>query len=300
VKAKKIHADDRLAVIGFIAPVVLMMLVFLTIPVIKALSMSFQYWYLSKPSPRGNYFIGGGNYLAVFQDPYFANSVRITLVYIVVTVIARYLLGFGAALLLNQQFSHRGIARSLIIIPWAVPEVVACLVWILMYDKDYGIINHILRNAGMLKANIGYLQDPKVALAAAMAVNIWKGFPFVAIMLLAGFQSISTELYEAASIDGANAGQKLRSITIPGVKPVSKVVFLLLVIWTVKDYAIAFCLAHGGPSRATEILTIYIQQTAFKYFDFGRAAAAGVIMLVFSIIFTALYFEIIDRQGGTE
>jgi multiple sugar transport system permease protein len=187
------------------------------------------------------------------------------------------------------------MARSLLIIPWAIPEVVACLVWILMYDKDYGIINHILRNIGLLKVNIGYLQDPSVALSAAMAVNIWKGFPFVAIMLLAGFQSISKEQYEAADIDGANAWQKLLRITIPGIKPVSKVVFLLLVIWTVKDYAIAFCLAHGGPSRATEILTIYIQQTAFKYFDFGKASAAGIIMLIFSIIFTFFYFKIVDR-----
>jgi multiple sugar transport system permease protein len=295
MKGGTVKRSEHWAAAVFVAPVVLIILVFLTVPIIKALTMSFQYWYMSKPSPKGNYFVAFDNYTAVFKDRYFLNSVRTTIIYILVTVILRYFLGFGAALLLNQQFRGRGIARSLLIIPWAIPEVVACLIWILMYDRDYGIINHLLRNIGLLKVNIGYLQDPAVALPAAMAVNIWKGFPFVAIMLLAGFQSISKELYEAASIDGANAWQKLQRITIPGVKPISKVVFLLLVIWTVKDYAIAFCLAHGGPSRATEILTIYVQQTAFKYFDFGRASAAGVIMLIVSIIFTFFYFEIADR-----
>ncbi len=292
-KYKNLH-DNRPALL-FIAPLVLILLVFLALPIIRAAIMSFQYWYMSKPSPNGNYFVGFDNYVAVFQDKFFWNSVRVTLLYIVVTVLARFLLGFGAALLLNEKFHGRGLARSLLIIPWAVPEVVACLIWVLMYDKDYGIINYLLTNMGLLGQNIGWLQDPGIALPAAMAVNIWKGFPFVGVMLLAGMQSIPGELYEAASIDGASAFQKLRHITLPGVKPVSKVVFLLLVIWTIKDYAIAYLLARGGPSRSTEILTIFIQQTAFKYFDFGKAAAAGMVMLVFSILFTLVYFRIVDR-----
>ena len=119
----------------------------------------------------------------------------------------------------------RGLARALIIIPWAVPEVVACLVWILMYDKDYGIINFLLNNAGILSHNIAYLQDVSVALPAAMVVNIWKGFPYVAIMLLAGMQSVSTDLYEAADIDGATTFQKIRYITVPAIRSVSTTVF---------------------------------------------------------------------------
>lgn len=282
----------------FIGPLVLILLVFLAIPIIKAATMSFQYWYIAKPSPNGNYFNGFDNYIKVLNDKYFFNSVKITLIYIVVTVGARFIIGFLAALMLNHAFKGRGIARSLLIIPWAVPEVVACLIWILMYDRDYGIINYLLNNLHIISGNVGYLMDTKVALSAAMVVNIWKGFPFVAVMLLAGMQSISKDLFEAADIDGANAIQKVRHVTIPSIKPVSMIVFLLLIIWTIKDYAIAYVLAKGGPSRATEILTIYIQQNAFKYFDFGKASAAGIILLVVSLLFTCAYFKVL--KGGDQ
>ena len=171
---------------AFLVPLVLILFLFLVIPLVKAAIMSFQYYYVTKPSPNGHYFVGLENYGKVLQDEYFFNSVKVTLIYIVVTVAGRYIIGFITALLLNTKFLGRGLARALIIIPWAVPEVVACLVWILMYDKDYGIINFLLNNAGILSHNIAYLQDVSVALPAAMVVNIWKGFPYVAIMLLAG------------------------------------------------------------------------------------------------------------------
>ena len=294
----KIHYEKlkQKSEIAFILPLVLMMVVFLLIPIIKAAVMSFQYWYMTKPSDRGNYFYGLKNYIEVVKDPFFWNSVFITFKYIFVTVVLRYLLGFISALLLNHSFRGRGVARSLLIFPWAVPEVVAALIWILMLDKDYGIINLVLMKTNLISENLAYLMTPKLALPAAMIVNIWKGFPFVAIMLLAGMQSIPKELYEASDIDGASSWQKMKLITVPSIKPISKVIFLLLVIWTIKDYAIAFCLAQGGPSRATELLTIYVQQISFKYFDFGKGAAAGLIMLIFSAVFTYYYFKIVDRE----
>lgn len=281
---------------AFLVPLVLILFLFLVIPLVKAAIMSFQYYYVTKPSPNGHYFVGLENYGKVLQDEYFFNSVKVTLIYIVVTVAGRYIIGFITALLLNTKFLGRGLARALIIIPWAVPEVVACLVWILMYDKDYGIINFLLNNAGILSHNIAYLQDVSVALPAAMVVNIWKGFPYVAIMLLAGMQSVSTDLYEAADIDGATTFQKIRYITIPAIRSVSTTVFLLLIIWTIKDYAIAYVLTKGGPSRATELLTIYIQQTGFKYFDFGKASAAGMLMLLVALAFTFFYFKVLNKE----
>lgn len=279
----------------FLAPLLLIILVFLIVPIAKAAVMSFQYYYIAKPSPDGNYFVGLKNYQAVLTDDYFYNSVKVTLIYIVVTVLGRYVIGFITALLLNTRFLGRGLARALIIIPWAVPEVVACLVWILMYDRDYGIINFLLNNAGILSQNIAYLQDVSIALPAATVVNIWKGFPFVAVMLLAGMQSVSSDMYEAADIDGATWLQKVRYITIPSIKSVSTIVFLLLIIWTIKDYAIAYVLTKGGPSRATELLTIYVQQMGFKYFDFGKAAASGMLMLLVSLVFTYFYFKVVNR-----
>lgn len=293
--SKKKNLKRKLEPYVFLAPLLLIMVIFLLVPIVKAAIMSFQYYYIAKPSPDGNYFVGLKNYQAVLSDEYFFNSVKVTALYILVTVLGRYVLGFIAALLLNVKFLGRGLARALLIIPWAVPEVVACLVWILMYDRDYGIINFLLGNAGILSENIAYLQDVSVALPAAMVVNIWKGFPFVAVMLLAGMQSVSSDMYEAADIDGASWFQKVWYITIPGIKSVSTIVFLLLIIWTIKDYAIAYVLAKGGPSRATEILTIYVQQTGFKYFDFGKAAAAGMLMLLVSLVFTYFYFKAVNR-----
>jgi multiple sugar transport system permease protein len=280
----------------FVLPLVLVMAVFLAYPIIKAAIMSFQYWYMPKPSAEGNYFVGLENYVSLFGDASFIHSLKITAIYIVVTVILRFAIGLVAALLVNQAFRGRGIARALLIIPWAVPEVVACLIWILMYDKDFGVINSIGLNLGLLSQPVAFLSNPEIALPAAMAVNIWKGFPFVAIMLLAGLQSIPTELYEAARVDGAKSFQQFRNITWPMLKPVSMVVFLLLVIWTFKDFGIVYLLARGGPSQATEILTIFIYHSAFKYFDFGKAAAAGMVMLVFSILFTYVYLKILNRE----
>lgn len=295
---KRKRMKEILTPYAFLAPILIIIFVFLAIPIIKAAIMSFQYWYIVKPSDSGNYFVGLDNYKAVLADEHFYNSVKVTLLYIVITVSARFIIGFLVALLLNNKFKGRGIARSLIIIPWAIPEVVACLVWILMYDKDYGIINYLLNNVGILTRNVAYLQDTQVALPAAMVVNIWKGFPFVAVMLLAGMQSVSNDLYEAAEMDGANTIHKIRHITIPSIKPVSMIVLLLLIVWTIKDYAIAYVLAKGGPSRATELLTIFVQQNAFKYFDFGKASASGMLMLIVSLIFTYIYFKALT--GGEE
>jgi multiple sugar transport system permease protein len=161
----------------------------------------------------------------------------------------------------------------------------------LLPDRDYGLINYILQQFRLLSEPAGFLSDPNIALPSAMAVNIWKGFPFVGIMLLAGLQSIPGELYEATKVDGANSFEQFRHITLPLLKPVSGVVFLLLIIWTIKDFGIAYLLAKGGPSRATEILTIYVYQSAFKFFDFGKAAASGIIMLIFSMVFTYFYLK---------
>lgn len=281
----------------FVLPLIIVMLVFLVYPIAQAAVMSVQNWYMPKVTAEGHNFVGLDNYISVLGDRHFIHSVLVTIIYMVVTVAARFLLGLAMALLLNRSFPGRAIARALVIIPWAVPEVVACLVWILMYDKDFGIINYLFTNLGILSQPLGFLTDTTIALPAAMAVNIWKGFPFVAIMLLAGLQSIPGELYEAATVDGANSFQQFRAITMPGLKGLSVITFLLLIIWTIKDFGIAFLLARGGPSRATEILTIYIYQTAFSNFHFGKAAAAGMFMLAFSIVFTIIYMKFLNKEG---
>lgn len=275
-------------------PLIIAMCAFLLYPLLRSMVMSFQDWYLAGGNASKS-FVGLRNYEIILQDRYFLNSVKVTLIYIVVTVLFRYVLGFGAAMLLNSRLRLRGLWRSLIIIPWAVPEIVTCLIWRLMLNRDFGVVNYVLQTLNITARNIGFFEETGSALICAMIVNIWKGFPFVAIMLLAGLQSVPTELYEAATVDGASSLQKFRRITVPMLRPISSVVFVLLVIWTIKDFSIIYNLALGGPSRATEVLTVYLYRQGFKFFDLSGAAAGGMIMLAFTLLFVILYLRILKR-----
>ncbi|MFS0725280.1 carbohydrate ABC transporter permease [Paenibacillus sp. 1P07SE] len=287
----KRHLRNNMAAYLFVSPLVLAIGLVLIYPILKAGLMSFQYWKVARPIPEGNPFVGLDNYQATLTSGYFLNSLWITFLYIVVTVLLRFVLGMGTAVLLNTPFKGRGLVRALVIIPWAVPEVVACLVFILMYDYQFGVINDILLKMNVLSNPIAFLGETDTALGAAMFVNVWKGFPFAAIMLLAGLQGIPKDLYEAASMDGAGRWRQFANVTFPMLKPVSVIVFLLLIIWTIKDFGIVYVLTGGGPSRVTEILTIFIYRAGFQSFDFGLAAAAGMILLVISVVFTLLYMK---------
>jgi multiple sugar transport system permease protein len=279
-----------------VAPMTIAVVVIIVRPILQNAWMSFFDWYLARPGSHP--FIGLQNYLEVFSAPTFRKSVEVTAIYIGVTVPARFVLGIGIALLLNYSFRGRGLARMLVIVPWAVPEVIAALIWIQMFDYQYGIINYWLMNLGLIKEPLSWLASTSLALPAAMIVNIWKGTPWPAIMLLAGLQSIPLELYEAAMIDGASAWQRFRRVTLPMLKPVSLIVFLLLMIWTVKDFGIVYVLNKGGPAHATEVLTIYVYHQAFEGLRMGEAAAGGMVLLAASMVFTIFYLKVLG--GGEE
>ena len=290
------HVKKNKLAFLFIAPTVISVALFLIYPILKAVVMSFQYWNLSKPKPDGHYFNELKNYQAIFKDKYFSSSAVKTLIFIGVTVPVRYLIGLGAAVLMNKTFKGRGLVRAMVILPWAMPQVVASLIWILMYDGQYGIINHILMGIRLLDEPISFLANKGYAFGATMLVTIWKGYPFIAIMLLAGLQSIPTEMGEACRVDGGNAWQEFIHITLPSLRPVSVVVMLLLIIWTIRDFAIVYVLTGGGPAKGTEILTIYIYRTAFTNFQFGQACAAGTFMLIVALLFTVFYMK--ATKGG--
>jgi len=278
-----------------VIPLVLMMLIVIGYPIFKTIGMSFFENYLAKPG--NNPFVGITNYVKLFRDKNFINSINITLRYVVITVLSRFVLGLFIALLLNENVKGRGIARSIIIIPWAMPVVVVCLVFVQMFDFQYGIINYVFITIGIIKEPIKWLSNKDLALPVAMFVNIWKGTPWAVIIFLAGLQGIPEELYESAEIDGANALKKFWYVTLPMLKPVSLVISLLLIIWTIKDFSIVYVLNKGGPAHATEHLTIYSYHKAFEGLRMGISSAAGVVMLVVTIIFTIAYLGLLDRAG---
>lgn len=279
-----------------VIPMFLLMLIVIIYPISKTIVMSFYKNYLAQPG--SNPFVGLDNYAKLFRDKNFINSVNVTIYYVVITVVVRFALGLIIALLLNENVKGQGIARSLIIIPWAMPVVVVCLLFVQLFDYQYGIINYTLLTIGIIKEPVKWLSDKDLALPVAMFVNIWKGTPWAAIMLLAGLQGIQKELYEAAEIDGAGALKKFWYVTLPTLKPISLTVSLLLIIWTIKDFSIVYVLNKGGPAHATEHMTIYIYQKAFEGLRMGVASAAGVTMLVVTMIFTIVYLRLLDRQNG--
>jgi len=278
-----------------VIPMTLMMLIVIIYPIFKTIGMSFYKNYLAQPG--SNPFVGITNYVKLFGDKNFVNSINVTIRYVVITVLVRFVLGLLIALLLNENVKGQGIARSLIIIPWAMPVVVVCLVFVQMFDFQYGIINYVFTATGIIKEPIKWMSDKDLALPVAMFVNIWKGTPWAAIMLLAGLQGIQKELYESAEIDGAGTFKKFWYVTLPMLKPISLTVSLLLIIWTIKDFSIVYVLNKGGPAHATEHMTIYIYHKAFEGLRMGVASAAGVSMLAVTMIFTIIYLRLLDRAG---
>jgi len=279
-----------------VLPMVVMMTIVILYPVIKTVGMSFFENYLARPSV--NPFVGLKHYLNFFDNKYFINSIIITIKYVAITVLLRFVIGLIAALLLNENVKGVGIVRSIVVIPWAMPVVVVCLLFVQMFDFQYGIFNYMLTSIGIIKEPVKWLSDKNLALPVAMFVNIWKGWPWVAIMLLAGLQGIQKEQYEAAEIDGAGYFKQFWYVTLPTLKPVTLTVFILLMVWTIKDFDIVYVLNKGGPAHATEHITIFIYQKAFEALRMGEASAAGVLVLIVTMIFTIFYLRLLDRTDN--
>ncbi|QPM69028.1 carbohydrate ABC transporter permease [Atribacter laminatus] len=277
-------------------PMVLMMAIVILYPIAKTVGMSFFENYLARPGV--NPFVGLKHYMNFFGDKYFVNSIIITIKYVVITVLLRFVIGLIAALLLNEKIKGVGIARSIVVIPWAMPVVVVCLLFVQMFDYQYGIFNYMLAAVGIIKEPVKWLSNKDLALPVAMFVNIWKGWPWVAIMLLAGLQGIQKEHYEAAEIDGAGYFKQFWYVTLPTLRPVTLTVFILLMVWTIKDFDIVYVLNKGGPAHATEHITIFIYQKAFEALRMGEASAAGVLVLIVTMVFTIAYLRLLDRMDS--
>ncbi len=232
------------------------------------------------------------NYNAVLTDPDTWNAIYVTVIFSLGTVIGSVTLGMTAAIVLDREFIGRGIARMLIILPWAVPHVVAALVWQWMYNPDFGVVNYALALAPFFGETPKWLSDPDFALLAIIIVNVWKTYPFAALVLLAGLQTISDDLYEAAAIDGASPVRRFFDITLPGLRRVMAIVVLLLLIWSFGNFVFIFLMTQGGPAGATNALVVHIYFEAFRFFRAGSAFAMGALLLGMSIVLTLIYIAV--------
>jgi multiple sugar transport system permease protein len=223
------------------------------------------------------HFVGLKNFQFILGWPDFGHMIWNTVLLAVVAVGIKAFIGLSMALALNEQFFGRMFVRAMLFLPWTVPAFVAGLIWRWMYDDQNGLFNWALMGLGVISAPISFLGDIHWAMPAVMSVVIWKGFPFFAIAYLAGMQGISSEQYEAAEVDGANAWHRFFFITVPSLRHVMLVTVMLSLIWTANTFDIVFIMTGGGPSNATEVFAKLIYDQGIRNGRIGEASAAAML-----------------------
>ena len=272
-----------------IAPALVVVVCVVFIPVIQAVITSLQYYDLRYPTRTR--WIGLQNYIDIlFHDDLFWPSLKRTLLWVLFGVGFQFLFGFILALVLNQKFRFRGIVRAVSMVPWVMPGVLIGLIWRWLYDGDYGVINDLLIRMGFLDKGIAFLSRTDTALPAAILSVVWQGIPFFALMILAALQGVSTDMYEAAEIDGANFFQRLFLITVPSIKNTLYVTVLLRIIWVTNSVDIIQNMTTGGPAYATQTVGTYVYQRA-RALNLGYASALAVIMTILLLVVAIPYLR---------
>ncbi|CQR61050.1 carbohydrate ABC transporter permease [Streptomyces leeuwenhoekii] len=241
--------------------------------------------------------IGALNFRDLARDTLFWESFRIGLVWAVAVTAAQFLLALGLALLLDQDLRLRWLARALAIVPWAMPEVVVGIMWRLVYNPDAGILNETLRDLGLGDGR-DWLSGLATALPAVVVVGVWAGMPQTTVTLLAGLQNTPRELHEAAAVDGAGAWRRFRAVTWPALRPVALAVTALNLIWNFNAFALVYVLTSGGPGGRTRLPMLFAYEEAFRYGQFGYAAAMGCVMVAVISILLAVF--LVGRLRGGE
>jgi multiple sugar transport system permease protein len=272
---------------GYLSPTVVLIVGLMVIPIVMVVSYSFKDNVIVQQNPV---FAGFANYTKVLTDPHFAVALKNTFVFITLSMIAHLALGLAFAMMLNTPLLSgvtKAIFRVVYILPWLFTVAVIAVIWRLMLDPS-GVVNYILSTVGGL-GQVNWLADPNSALWALTFINIWAGYPFFMISLLAGLQGISHDLYEAAAVDGANAYQKFRNVTIPQLRPVLISMAVLDLIWTSQQFALIWMTTGGGPLNVTEMVSTYTYKQAFSEYEFATASASAVIVLLLTMILAFFY-----------
>lgn len=267
---------DALLGYALLAPGLVLIFALVGIPFVNSIWLSFHRKFIGFQNPP---FVGLDNYTSLLADGDFWIAVRNVLVYVAFAILFKLVLGLIVALIINQPLPFRGLIRSFILLPWALPTLVTVLTWRWMYHDLFGVFNHVLMQLGLIESPIAWLARRDLAMPAVILVNIWRGFPFFAVTLLAGLQGIPDELHDAAKVDGASVLQRFWHVTLPGVAPVMAVVTVLSTIWTFNDFVIIWLLTTGGPGNATEVLTTLTYRVAIIGRELGKGVAVSVMLM---------------------
>ncbi len=274
------YCIPALAVIAFVS----------VYPLIYTIVLGFFQKTLLKPQLV---FAGLSQYIDLFKDKIFLKSIKNTFVWTFFSVVFQFGLGFAFAMILHQGFVRfKATLRIMLMVPWVLPSIIGSSVWKWMYNADYGIINYILKALHIIPEYQTWLSDTDTAMAAVIVVNVWKMFPFVLLMIEAALQSVSKDLKEAATLDGAGPVTVFRVVTWPAISSTCYSLILLLMIWTLNAFTFVYNLTLGGPAHETEVLAMLIYNRAFTEFDFGSASAASTVLFIITAIVSVIYFRL--------
>src|SRR6266536_2271730 len=269
----------------FVLPTVLLLFGLIGYPLARAIFLSFH----NAVGVRTGNFVGFENYVNLWKDDFFLRAVQTTVLFTVWSVVAKFWLGLGTALLLHNIPRWGSVLGGLVLLPYIIPEVVRALAWRVLLDPLFGALNYILVNVlGILSVGLPWLGNPNTALPSVTMVNIWSGTPFFIILLVAGLKAIDTELYDAAAVDGANAWRRFLHITLPGLRYVIIVATLLSTIFTFNGFTLTYLLTGGGPGGATRIYTILAYEYAVNALRY--AAGISVAMTTAPFLFLLILF----------
>jgi len=287
--------DERVLGWVLLTPTLVLLGLFIAYPFVKGVWLSMTATTVGNPGD----FVGLKNFIKIWNDSIFQRATYNTVVYTGVATVGKLVLGMWLALLLNRHFKGKRLVRASMLLPFIVPTVLSTFAWKWMFDPTFSVLNWSLYHLGLITTRVGWLTDPTLALLSVIVVNVWRGMPFYAITLLAGLQTVSPELHEAAALDGANAWQRFWRITWPLLLPVTMVVTLFSVIQTFADFQLVYVLTGGGPANSTHLFATYAYQIGIITGLLGEGAAAS--LAIFPILFLIVVIQLwyIRRVEGS-
>ncbi|OLF98632.1 carbohydrate ABC transporter permease [Bacillus paralicheniformis] len=280
----------------YLFPAVLFMLTLIGYPLIYNMILSFQNVSLANIASKDISFIGIDNYQRLAQDKVFWASLKNTLLYTAGSVVFQFAIGFLLALFFSMKFRLAPFLRGLMMVSWLIPLTVTALLFKFMMASNEGVFNQLLLSWGMIDNPIPWLSDPKIAIWSVIIANIWVGIPFNMLLISAGLSSLPEDVYESASLDGANAFQKFIHLTLPLLRPVITVVMMLGFIYTFKVFDLVFVMTGGGPVHATEVLSTVSYRYSFDEFQFSMGAASANVLFFILLLVSLVYLRLIKKD----
>jgi len=290
-KIKRFFQYENVGIL-FVLPAFLYMLVFVGYPIIRNIILSFQDVTAGNLVRGEKHFIALENYISLFKDGVFRQSLGNTLMYTLLCLVLQFVIGFALAIFFSKNFSVAKPIRGILLVPWMIPITVTALIFKLLFATDIGVLNYILRSLHLISKNIEWLTTPKTAMFALICANVWIGIPFNMILISTGLTTIPKELYESASIDGAGKFQSFWKITLPLLRPTIESVLVLGFIYTFKVYDLVYVMTSGGPVNSTHMLSTYSYKLSFEMFQYSKGSAVANVLLVILMIVGAFYLKI--------